>query len=457
MIRNDRYFLSLYFSLLLIVPCLLCTSCKKNNAPTSITDEKNVSKPVTMTVEIDLGTMTDANSGWRQLLDSIEAADKYVNLDLSACTMNGTEFNPDCTVETGKNKIVNITLPITAESIANGPRVEGNGIGTFEHFTVLESFNGEGLTSIGSFAFVGCKSLTQITLPERLTNIGWGAFKGCTGLTQIILPEGLRVISSYAFIECSGLTQIKLPKGLRLIDRGVFKDCTSLTQIVLPEGLFYIMDYAFEGCTSLTQIVLPEGLLSIGEYIFNNCTGLTQVTLPADLRSTYAFSPFNGCSSLESFIVIGSGPLSAAIGGKALVENNTKLVAYPSARGSITLPEEISSIGENAFIRCTDLTQITLPSEITSIGYRAFYGTGLTQITLPEKLRSIDGSAFESCKNLSLVICLAEYPPYLEKDVFKDTRGTFAIHVPADSVDMYKEDWNGDWSGYGNRIHAIEM
>jgi hypothetical protein len=467
MIRNDRYFLSLYFSLLLIVPCLVCTSCKKNNALTSINDVtkslnwriggKKESRPITLTVGIDLGTMTDANSGWRQLLDAIKAADKYVNLDLSACTMNGTEFNPDCTVETGKNKIVNITLPLTAESIADGPRISG--IGTFQHFTVLESFNGEGLTSIGESAFERCKSLTRIVLPDGLTEIGWDAFRECTGLTQITLPEGLTFINRGIFIDCTSLTQIILPQGITHIGQYAFEGCTGLKQIDLPQGVTYIGNLAFYGCESLTRIVLPEELSTIGEYVFSNCTGLTQVTLSAKLKSNYpAFSLFNGCSSLESFIVIGSGPLSAAIGGKALVENNTKLIAYPSASGSITLPEEISSIDEDAFKRCTDLTQITLPSEITSIGDAAFFGTGLTQITLPQKLTSIGRSAFESCENLSFVTCLAEHPPYLGKDAFKNTHANLVIKVPSDSVDMYNDYWYGGyWSEYGDKISAIEM
>ena len=73
------------------------------NAHTGGTSAAN---SVLLPLAFDLGIMTASGSGWRNLLDVIAAADKYVALDLSACTMTGTEFNPDYSVETGKDKIV---------------------------------------------------------------------------------------------------------------------------------------------------------------------------------------------------------------------------------------------------------------------------------------------------------------------------------------------------------------
>ena len=63
---------------------------------------------------------------------------------------------------------------------------------------------------------------------------------------------------------------------------------------------------------------------------------------------------------------------------------------------TITIPESITSIGDYAFSNCKSLTSITIPNSVTSIGSGAFYNCSLiTSISIPESVRSIGGSAFE--------------------------------------------------------------
>jgi hypothetical protein len=45
------------------------------------------------------------------------------------------------------------------------------------------------VTSIGSYAFRDCSSLTSITLPDGVTSIVYYAFYDCSSLTSITLPE----------------------------------------------------------------------------------------------------------------------------------------------------------------------------------------------------------------------------------------------------------------------------
>ena len=57
-----------------------------------------------------------------------------------------------------------------------------------------------------------------------------------------------------------------------------------------------------------------------------------------------------------------------------------------------------------AFSRCAGLTSITIPDDVTSIGNWAFDGcTGLTSITIPSSVTSIGKFAFEGCENLANV------------------------------------------------------
>ena len=72
----------------------------------------------------------------------------------------------------------------------------------------------EGVTSIGSYTFHGCSSLTSISLPSTLTSIGEGVFNSCSGLTELVIPEGVTSIGSSAFSGCTSLKYIQITGNL---------------------------------------------------------------------------------------------------------------------------------------------------------------------------------------------------------------------------------------------------
>ena len=252
--------------------------------------------PVGLSLMIDLGITASPGSGWRNLLEAVAAAGKYVDIDLSACTMTGAAFDFDESISTGKDRITSIILPDMATSIPDG----SFGLDHIYTLYELRSFSGKGLTYIGDYAFFYCTSLVQITLPEGLTSVG-AAFYGCTSLVQVTLPEGLTSIGDSAFAFCTSLVQITIPRGLTSIGDTAFFRCTSLVQIIFPDGLTSIGSIgglAFYECTSLVQITLPEGLTSIGRCAFMYCTSLVQITLPASLIAIDYWA-FADCTDLS--------------------------------------------------------------------------------------------------------------------------------------------------------------
>ena len=69
---------------------------------------------------------------------------------------------------------------------------------------------------------------------------------------------------------------------------------------------------------------------------------------------------------------------------------------------SITIPENITSIGRCAFSGCEELTSITIPDSVTSIGSAAFeHCSGLTSIVIPDSVTSIDHWTFQYCTGLT--------------------------------------------------------
>ena len=73
---------------------------------------------------------------------------------------------------------------------------------------------GSGVTSIGKYAFYGCTSLTEVTLPDSVTVIGNYAFYGCTGLTSVTIPNSVTSIGNSAFRSCTGLTSVTIPNSV---------------------------------------------------------------------------------------------------------------------------------------------------------------------------------------------------------------------------------------------------
>jgi hypothetical protein len=361
--------------------------------------------PIPLFVSINLGTMTEGTSGWQFLLNAIEESGKYVNLDLSYCEVEGTVFNPDYTVVNGKDKIVSIVLPDTVTSIVGG--TPGNY--AFRYFTNLRFFRANSLETIGNFAFRNSTNLEQITIPANCTDTE--TFASCPSLI------------SFNLIGSGSLSTILDGKAL-VDDTILIAYPTANGNVTVPEGITS-PGSAFSGNTNLKTINLPSTLTSIGS--FSGCTNLEAITLPASITSIG--SAFTNCTSLVSFALIGTGPLSTAEGGKALMLNNTELVAYPSATGDITLSTTITSIGSYVFYGCTGLTQITLPPAVTSIPDYAFTGSGLTEITLPELIISIGGNAFQ---NTSLTkIALPEGLTTIGYGVFMGCTSLKDINLPA--------------------------
>jgi hypothetical protein len=142
-----------------------------------------------------------------------------------------------------------------------------------------------------------------------------------------------------------------------------------------------------------------------------------------------------------------------------LVRNGSELVAYPSASGAVTLPDSITSIGNQAFYGCTGLTGVSAPEAAsigqsafnnctgltsvsapaaTSIGQYAFYGcTGLTGVSFPAAT-SIGNQAFYGCTGLTGVT-LGATPPTLGTAIFISISSakTVRVRIPASATTAY--------------------
>lgn len=168
----------------------------------------------------------------------------------------------------------------------------------------------EGVTSIGNFAFMGCWELKEVALPEGLESIGSNALNACPKLDFEKLPDGLTSIGSFGLASCGSLSLTSLPETLTTIGDWAFAGDVELALAELPPHLTSIGDGTFDGCYKLCISKIPEGIVSIGKIAFGTNRSLTRLTLPANLRSI-GEAAFSDCNSLAVITSLAPVPPSA--------------------------------------------------------------------------------------------------------------------------------------------------
>ena len=135
-----------------------------------------------------------------------------------------------------------------------------------------------------------------------VVGIGDEAFLGCKELESVTLPDGLQTIGAGAFAE-SGLTSLSIPQGITRIENSLFRGCTSLISTEIPSSVGSIGEYAFYDCSSLQSLILPEGVTHIDKNnVFYGCKSLSYLSLPSTLNIEYISGHplFSGCEGLKT-------------------------------------------------------------------------------------------------------------------------------------------------------------
>lgn len=255
-----------------------------------------------------------------------------------------------------------------------------------------------GVTKVGNFSFWGRGRITNVVLPNTITSIGESAFRGCR-LIEIEIPGSVTNVGDYAFYSCKDLSNVKIHNGVRSLGASAFYNCSKLTQITIPASVIRGAETAFHGCSNLVNIdVDPNNT----EYVSQDGALLNKE------KNKLLFCP----SGKSSYNI----PTSVTT-----IEN----VAFADGQlTSITIPANVTTLGDGAFKNCNQIKSITIPSSVTTLGDSVFAGCKqLKSITIPNSVTRVGRDIFSGCTALQTATLSGGVSP---RSLYSDYRNAFA-------------------------------
>ncbi len=142
-----------------------------------------------------------------------------------------------------------------------------------------------------------------------------------------------------------------------------------------------IDDYAFSDCINIETLTIPKSILEIEQHSFWTCTGLKTINVDSD------------------------NPNYSSLDGNLYNKDQTELIRYSPCKSdtSFTVPESVTRIGDFAFYKSLNLSEIILNESLTNIGASAFVKcTNIKELNIPKNVYRISWYAFGDYEKISV-------------------------------------------------------
>lgn len=213
---------------------------------------------------------------------------------------------------------------------------------------------------IGMYAFSGCRTLRQITIPDRVITIGESSFDGCDSLENITLPSKITSIGVGAFNHCTNLAYINFEASLERIGIAAFASCINLeTPSLYNTKIEVVHGNSFWGCDQFQTVEFPSTLKKIENIAFMLCENLSTLIFNSD-QLTIEDGAFASCENIRKLVFTKGKPTSignALFGetertsdGKGFIvhyyEESDKIIPYPTLYYTAAYADEWAPNGE---------------------------------------------------------------------------------------------------------------
>ena len=353
------------------------------------------------------------------------------------------------TMEQGDNKITatldNDVLTVAgtgAMPVLNNSTETENisaGAGTYPWANLKDSITkiviGDGVTSIGSKAFIAYTNVTSVNIGKDVSEIGVGALSQLSACTKFnVSSENSNFTTDttgalfdhsktklIAFPCGSSATTYAIPDTVTTISYGAFSRAASLKTITIPESssLSTIGYGAFAFTTALETVnEVPASVTTIGDIPFSK-SGVKYIYCADKDTKDRIQNKVNGLlvdvllpDETPAIEFTDNGYTYRIDDGKALLVSAPKNEATPTVPSGVTYQGAtypVTGIWKGAFAISLDwteanssadkrnekITSVVLPDSVTQIGERAFYFCkNLSKITIQANTVSIDYLAF---------------------------------------------------------------
>ncbi len=263
----------------------------------------------------------------------------------SACEQDGHNSPATETNELSYTLLDDGTYSVKAAKIDSlaGAQVKGDLI-------IPAIYNGKPVTVIEDRAFYQARFLTSVTIPNSIKRIGYSAFNKC-GIKSLTIPNSVTYIGNGAF-ENTPITSITIPNSVTYVGNSAFNNCYKLTDITIPDsvtyvgfdvvwqtpyynntdnwenGVLYIGKHIIKANKSVISgdYEVKEGTLTIANSAFYGCSNITSVTIPNSIVSIQD-DAFQNCSKLKEIIFKGTREQwDAVIKGSGAIPDSVNVV-----------------------------------------------------------------------------------------------------------------------------------
>ncbi|MBE6949053.1 MAG: hypothetical protein E7456_04325 [Ruminococcaceae bacterium] len=287
----------------------------------------------------------------------------------------------------------------------------------------------DGVEVIANYAFSICTSIRSIELADTVEYIGSFAFGGCDDLKSITLPENVRYISDYAFSGCGGLRKIIVEGNNIYFSDSTFAGNSNISMIIFEGNAPFIADSEFEWPD--VTVYYPEGNDTWTEELMTSYGDAARFVEYDPSEPSYEGIASQGeCGENLTWILDENGILT--ISGEGAMTDYEAEVDYGGCFGdggcsgdsgcignenlapwnsddkeilSVVIEEGVTSIGDEAFNGCENLTEMIVPDSVTRIGADAFWRcSSIKEFTVSEYVTEIGEGAFGYCSALERIV-----------------------------------------------------